>query len=286
LITKGNRRGGGQNLAAHLYNAYNNDEKPEVFEIRGFAARDLHGAFAEARAMASATRCKKYLYSLSINPDNAKYQQDLSRDQYLDYVARAEKNRGLVNQPRAIIFHVKDGREHCHVVWSRIDPDRIIAVLNSHDHRILKRVSQEFARDHELPLPPGMQPGKYGKKKSAANLKDNQQTERTGITKAELKQDIQHAWDHSDNGHAFVAALETKGYVLARGERQGKPSYALVDLYGEIHSPSRYLDVTAKEMRARLSSHPLESLPSVDDARATARQRQEQMRVRVDEAHQ
>jgi hypothetical protein len=34
MIPKGNRRGGGQDLATHLYNAYNNDEKPELFDIR------------------------------------------------------------------------------------------------------------------------------------------------------------------------------------------------------------------------------------------------------------
>ncbi len=288
MIPKGNRRGGGQNLATHLLNAYNND-RVEVTDLRGFVARDLHGAFAEARAMASATRCRKYLYSLSVNPDLAKY--DLTRDQYLDYIARAEKNLGLEGQPRAIVFHVKAGREHCHVVWSRIDPDRIVAVLNSHDRRILRRVTQEFARDHGLELPPGMRKDRgrdrFKDRKKVSNLKEQQQTERTGIPKAELKQEIQSAWDHSDNGHAFVAALEAKGYTLARGDPGAKRSrsHVVVDMYGEIHSLSRYLDVTAKEMRARLSSHPLENLPSVDEARAAAHAKQEQMRARVDEAY-
>ena len=90
MIPKGNRRGGGQNLATHLLNAFNN-ERVEVAGLRGAVARDLHGAFAEWRALASATRCTKYLYSLSVNPDQAKY--DLTRDQYLDYITRAEKNR-------------------------------------------------------------------------------------------------------------------------------------------------------------------------------------------------
>jgi hypothetical protein len=27
----------------------------------------------------------------------------------------------LDGQPRAMVFHVKGWREHCHVVWSRID---------------------------------------------------------------------------------------------------------------------------------------------------------------------
>lgn len=287
MIPKGNRRGGGQNLATHLLNAFNN-ERVEVAGLRGAVARDLHGAFAEWRALASATRCTKYLYSLSVNPDQAKY--DLTRDQYLDYITRAEKNLGLDGQPRAIVFHTKSGREHCHVVWSRINPDKIIAVLNSHDRNILRRVTQEFARDHGLELPPGMRKDRgkdrFKDRDKVENLKEQQQTERTGIGKAERRHEITQAWQRSDNGHAFVNGLEMKGYILARGERHGKPSYAVVDLYGQIHSLSRQLDgVTAKDMKARLSSHPLDRLPSIEDAKSTARQRQEQMRARVDEAH-
>ena len=73
----------------------------------------------DAYAQSKATKCRKYLFSLSINPDLAKY--DLSRDQYLDFIARTERSFGLSGQPRAVVFHVKNGREHAHVVWSRID---------------------------------------------------------------------------------------------------------------------------------------------------------------------
>ena len=39
----------------------------------------------------------------------------------------------LVGQPRAIVFHTKNGRQHCHVVWSRIYPDDSKAVQIDHD---------------------------------------------------------------------------------------------------------------------------------------------------------
>jgi hypothetical protein len=46
LILKGNQRGGGQQLAAHLLNSFDN-ERVEVADVRGAIARDLSGAFGE-----------------------------------------------------------------------------------------------------------------------------------------------------------------------------------------------------------------------------------------------
>ena len=45
----------------------------------------------------------------------------------MDYIARTEQALGLADQPRAVVFHVKEGREHCHVVWSRETLPVIIA---------------------------------------------------------------------------------------------------------------------------------------------------------------
>jgi hypothetical protein len=89
MIAKGNQRGGGQALATHLMNSHDN-ERVEIADVRGTIAQDLHGALAEMLAHSKATQCKKYLYSLSINPDNK--QGNLTRDQYFDFVARTEKN--------------------------------------------------------------------------------------------------------------------------------------------------------------------------------------------------
>jgi len=59
MILKGSQRAGGAQLAAHLLNERDNDHVT-LGELRGFAADDLHGAFKEAQAVASGTRCKQY----------------------------------------------------------------------------------------------------------------------------------------------------------------------------------------------------------------------------------
>ena len=100
MIPKASQRGGGQQLATHLLNSVDN-ERAEVLDMRGAVARDLHGAFAEWEAAASATNCRKYLYSLSINPDPQ--QRRLSREEVADFITRAETRLGLKRRTRWFI---------------------------------------------------------------------------------------------------------------------------------------------------------------------------------------
>jgi len=122
------------------------------------------------------------------------------------------------------VFHVKKGREHCRVIWSRIDLDKMRAVQLSNDRQKLRSVAQEFARDHGLELPEGMRKDRgrdrFEEHQKDANLREKQQEERTGETKQERMAAITEAWRQSDSGHAFVQALEARGYRLARAARR------------------------------------------------------------------
>ena len=272
MIPKASQRGGGQHLATHLLNEFDND-RVEFASVRGAVAQDLHGAFAEWRALAKVTQCRKYLYSLSVNPDPQ--QGPLTRDQYADFVARVEKKLGLAEQPRAVVFHVKYGREHCHVVWSRIDPDNLRAVQLSHDRQKLRSVVRDFARDHGLALPQGLKEDRgadrYRDRKKVVNLAEKQQEERTGETKEERRAAITAAWQAAQTGAAFVAALERNGYSLARGDAR---AYVVVDRFGEIHSLARQIDgARARDVAARLKDYPAERLPEAAKIQETLRKK-------------
>src|ERR1700730_1083933 len=282
MILKGNQRGGGQQMAAHLMNSFDN-ERVEIADLRGAIADDLSGAFAEWAAEARGTRCRKYLYSLFLNPDQS--QGHLTREQYLELLERTERSLKLVGQPRAIVFHEKrdkDGvlREHCHAVWSRIDTDRMKAVQISHDRLKLRTVAQEFARDHGLELPDGMKPGntkdsrreRFNKRAAQENLGEKQQQERTGVPKEVRMAEIASCWTGTNNGAAFLHALETKGYFLARGDKR---DYVVIDAYGEIHSLSRQLLGVAKkkQLMERLADHPPDGLRDAETVQAHAREK-------------
>lgn len=58
----------------------------------------------------------------------------------------------MSGQPRAVIFHAKNGREHCHVVWSRIDLDNMRAIGLSHDRMKLRTCARELAQAYGLTL--------------------------------------------------------------------------------------------------------------------------------------
>jgi len=268
MIPFGSQRALGQDLATHLMNTHDN-ERMELVDVRGSVAKDLHGAFAEWEIQAHAlTRCKNYLYSLSINPDPA--QGPLTREQYDDYITRVENKLGLEGQPRAIVMHVKDGREHAHVVWSRIDAEAGKAVQIAFDREKLMMVTRQFARDHGLDLPGGYDRDGHGH--DQLSLYEKAQQDKTGVTKEERIAHVTEAWQQSDSPKAFVRALEERGYILATGKRP----YVLVDIYGEMNALPKLIDdrsVRTKDIRAFLEKDfPAGSLPSVEEARNLAEQ--------------
>jgi MobA/VirD2-like, nuclease domain len=279
MIPFASQRGGGQDLATHLMNAHDNDQV-DLCSVRGAVARDLHGAFAEWEAIAEAlTRCRQHLCSLSINPDER--QGRLTRDQYLDYIARAEAALGLTGQPRAIIFHIKrDGhgraREHCHVVWSRIDVQNKRAVPLSFLKEKMMAVTREFARDHVLALPPGYnrQEAEQRRNRQLSSY-DCIKQKQTGITHEGRMAAVTDAWRRGDSGRAFVQALADLGYILAQGRNRAR--VVLVDVYGHTTALTRLIDdpaVRARHVRDFLGpDYAPGKLPTVERAQEVAAQR-------------
>ena len=125
------------------------NERMEVSELRGVAAKDLRGALQEMEAVAAACpNCRKPLYHASINTRAGERLNDTQRMQAID---RLEKELGLTGQPRVVVVHEKKDRqrhdrEHCHVVWSRIDLARLRTISDSHNYRKHELVARELER--------------------------------------------------------------------------------------------------------------------------------------------
>ncbi|MBE0613801.1 MAG: relaxase/mobilization nuclease domain-containing protein [Burkholderiales bacterium] len=275
MILKGSQRAGGADLAAHLLNEATN-ERIELAEVRGTVAGDLAGAFAEYEAVACGTRCKEPLYSLSINPS-----APLTREEYAAAIGHIEERLGLQGRARAVVFHDKNEREHCHVVWSRIDTDKMRAVHMGHDHQKLRALSRELAEKFGLDLPPGLANDEGVKRFDKApnmTFAEKEQAEATGITPAMRRAEITKAYKSADNAKAFMAALEERGYYLARGDRR---DFVVLDKYGHAHSLPRQIEgANTKDVRKKLAALNPAQLPSVAQARATiaARERAERER--------
>ncbi len=269
MIIKGKSRAGPGALAAHLGNAETN-EKITLLETRGTIADDLRGAFLEMDAYAAGTRCEKPLYHAAISPEPP---HRLSPEQRAEAIDALEKKLGLEGHARVTVLHEKQGREHLHVVWSRIDLDRNRAVSDGHNYRKHEEVARDLERRFGHERVQGAHHERDGVERpdrtpSRAELR---QEERTGIKGKQVREEVAAAFRSSDTAEAFKAALDEKGYILARGDRR---DFVIVDRAGGIHSLARRVDgMNAAELREFMSPVAREDLPSADQARETQRDR-------------
>lgn len=149
MVLKGNQRAGGSQLAAHLLNLNDNDHVT-IHNIRGFVADNLAGAFKEAYAISRGTRCKQFLFSLSLSPPET---ESVPVDVYEGAIAAIEEKIGLSEQPRAIVFHEKDGRRHAYCVWSRINVESMTAINLPHYKLKLRDVSSQLYLENDWRMP-------------------------------------------------------------------------------------------------------------------------------------
>lgn len=257
MILKASERANAANLARHLMNDKDN-EHVELHELRGFAADNLQGALQEVQAIARGTRCKNFLFSVSLSPPET---ENVPVEVFEAAVNRIEKRLGLEGQPRAIVFHEKEGRRHAHAVWSRIDVRELKAINLPHYKNKLNSIARELYIEHGWNMPDGF---KRGREPSPLNftLAEWQQAKRLGHDPKRLKEIMQECWKKSDSATALRNALFEHGYFLARGDRRG---FVVLDYRGEVFSLSRFAGVKSKEIKQRLGEAP--ELLSVDETR-------------------
>jgi hypothetical protein len=268
MIIGGLQTGNTRWLAAHLQNAADN-ESIELAEVTGTIARDVDGALVEFDAYTAGTRATEGVYACFINPP-----EPLTRLQYAKALAHIEKRLGLTGQPRIVVFHVKNGREHCHVVWSRIDTKAMKAIQLSHDRQKLRRCARELAAAFSLELPPNL-----ANDRGAARFDEPPQPTRaekameatSGLSREERRRLITDCYRNSDSAEAFANALEAAGFMLARGDKR---CFVIVDIAGHVHSLARQIDgAKTKDVKKKLEGLTLSLLPPVEKAKVLMLQR-------------
>lgn len=178
-------------------------------------------------------------------------------------IERIEGKLGLEGQPRAIVFHEKEGRRHAHCVWSRIDAETMTARQMSFFKQRLMGVSRDLYLENGWKMPRGLE-NAAERNPTNFSLAEWQQAKRQDIDPRWLKTTLQHCWARSDNGRSFGRSLEEHGFLLARGDRRG---FVVLDHIGEVWSLPRCLDLKSKEVAARLGD--AATLPSVETAKAS-----------------
>ncbi len=251
MILKAKERGNAPQLAQYLLSMRDN-EHVELHDLRGFMSDDL------AEAIASGTKCKNHLFSMSLNPPEG---ANVFREDFELAIGRIETKLDLSDHARAIIFHEKEGRRHAHAVWSRIDTDEMRAKNMSFFKDRLMDVSRDLYLEHGWDMPKGMMDRSMRNPLNFSRA-EWQQAQRSKQDPKLIKAVFQECWKNSDGSDALKAALEDKGFFLAKGDRCG---VVAVDVRGEVYSLSKWVGVKAKDVRARIPD--AEFLSSLQDTK-------------------
>lgn len=277
VIIKGVSCAGARRLAVHLTRTDTN-ERAEVREIRGTTAEDLRGALLEMEAVAAGARTAKPFYHASIS---TRKDERLTDEQRAYAIDKLEAALGLTGQPRVVVVHEKEGREHCHIVWSRIDLDRMAAISDSHNYRKHEEVARALEREFGLERVQGAHVERDGKERPGRTPSHREmlQADRTGVHPAAARAKMTEVWRTTSSGKEFQGALDKTGWMLARGDRR---DFVVLDAGGGVHSLARRIEgAKAADVRERFADLDPMSLPSVAEAKQIQSERE---RTRAQEA--
>ena len=269
MIIKGTSCAGASRLATHLTRTDTN-ERAEVKDIRGTVAEDLLGALREMESVAAGARTTKPFYHGSIN---TRENERLTDEQRMQAIDKLEIALGLTGQARVVVIHEKEGREHCHIVWSRIDLDRMAAISDSHNYRKHEEVARALEKEFGLERVQGahVERGDQPRPGRTPSHREMLQAERTGLDTQQAKELMTGIWNTTKNGKGFQAGLEKNGWILARGDRR---DFVAIDPGGGVHSVARRIvGAKAADVRERFSDIDPRDLQSVAEAKQIQRKR-------------
>ncbi len=243
MIFKASKRSGGRQLGSHLLKTEEN-EHVEIHEVSGFVSDTVMGAMNEAYAAARGTKCKQYLFSMSLSPPA---HESVRVEVFEKVIGDIEERLGLTGQPRVIVFHEKEGRRHCHAVWSRINAETMTAIDMPFFKNKLQALAKEVYLENGWKMPRGFENPQLRDHRNFS-LDEWQQAKRTSIDPRELRGAVIDCYRQADNAKSFAAALEERGLFLARGDRRG---FVAVTTDGDVYSLSRIIPDKKADIDAR-----------------------------------
>ena len=185
-------------------------------------------------------------YSLSWHPE-----QDPSKEHMLETTMASLKVLGLQDHEAIVVAHRDTPHRHVHVVANRVHPTTGLVASDSHTYRKLSDFAREYNLEHGLEYCPQRE----------ENFRKRQEHQKTQYRDP----NINEAWQQSDNGKSFAAALESRSYRLAQGRR----GLVIINPYGKTVNPVRHIEgIKAKDYRQRLSDLTPDNYP---DATALAK---------------
>lgn len=266
MIVKGKSRPAAAGLGRYLMKQGKN-ERVDLKELRGFCSDKIAGAMQEMDAIGRASECEKFVYHASINPALSDH---LTPEQMLQAVDILERHLKLEDHQRVIVAHEKDGREHYHIAWNRVDPESMKAVTMSHNYRAHEEAAREIERTFSLEQTQGRHTGGGPEPERGPKQWESDRGRRSGIDPRAVTAEISEIWRTTESGEEFRAEVERRGYLLATGDSR---AVLIVDQNGDPHSLARRAKAKAAEVQDRLQDIDRQSLPDAERAREMQEER-------------
>jgi hypothetical protein len=151
LIIKSHIRGGYRAAADYLKDIGQN-EKTRLVQISDPDAKNLDEAFHNMWTVACNSKVKKPLHHISINPFR---DERLTDEQVMKIVERCEEKYGYKHgdHQRVIIEHIKNGRQHFHVIWNRVSLTTGRPIWPGHHWNKSKQAAREMEKELGLKRP-------------------------------------------------------------------------------------------------------------------------------------
>jgi hypothetical protein len=252
----------------HLQNTEEN-ESVRVVKVEGLASEGIYDLLREIEAQGLGTKAQNPMWIAVLNPGPHESLTEEQRDRAREIL---EQERGLTGQPYFLVEHEKNGWKHWHVVYSRIDSERMRALPDGLDAKIchgaarkieielgLEKVIGPYDREPGTPRPP-----------RAPAPWEMYRGMQTKIDPRDIAAEVTELYHQSQTGKEFHAALEDHGYQLATGRR----GLLILDSAGKEHSLVKRIDgVKTAELNAFMREVDRAALPTVEQAKEHYQQR-------------
>ena len=174
----------------------------------------------------------------------------------LETAQEAVATLGLDRHQAMYIAHRDEKHQHVHILINRVDQTNGKAANLSHSKRKLQAWALGYEKKQGVIRCPQRLQNAEKRKRNLERKPQDREVVRYGDNV------IREAWEQSDSGKTFAAALEDKGYHLATGSRS---RLVVVKAHGPIVNPTRELPgVKAKQFRERLADLDLSQLPDAE----------------------
>lgn len=195
MIIKGKAVSHGRYLKTYLISKRDNDIDPDVFRIRGTATPDNYNLSANEIILSGLlSRGDKNVYHGIINPSIN--DRPLTDEEWHKSIDKLLEGLGYEDQKHIAIRHIKDGREHMHLMVDRYSYELNKLLPDNHNYRVHQNVATELEEEFGHDLTP--------RKRDYKKL-------------AHHKDILTDIWNNVADGRDFIEQAEALGYHVGKG---------------------------------------------------------------------